>query len=390
MILKEEPHVEPGEKVPFSFRILEEKLPKGYRPPTIGEYDGSKDPEDHLRKFRNAALLHQYSDAVKCRVFLNTLSGSAQKWFNGLPHGSITFFQNFKTVFLRHFASSKKYQKTYHCLFALKQGSAEPLRSYIKRFNQVAQDVPSATSEILMSAFSHGFAEGEFFRDLIPDPVKNFDSVLERATSYINVEEAQAARRKADRTLAAANKSERRAPQQPAQPLPRAREIRPLFQPGQEIRLAPRVATVHAPRPGPWKSRYCTYHRSRTHDTNHCFQFARDSRRAAELGLPPPELAPQVLKMMEEQCAVAGSGGRSHPDPAGSNGQQPGRVREPGEAQDAENRNNAAVREIGMIFGGPTDRDSGRARKSHVYHLEVYTVGCSQEQAAGPVISFGP
>ncbi|XP_042380319.1 uncharacterized protein LOC121972744 [Zingiber officinale] len=149
-------------------------LPKGYRPPTIGEYDGSKDLEDHLRKFRNAALLHQYSDAVKCQVFLNTLSGSAQKWFDGLSHGSITCFSDFKIAFLRHFASSRKYQKIDHCLFALKQGSAEPLRSYIKRFNHVAQDVPSAISEILMSTFSHGLIEGEFFRELIRNPCKEF------------------------------------------------------------------------------------------------------------------------------------------------------------------------------------------------------------------------
>ncbi|XP_042460094.1 uncharacterized protein LOC122043530 [Zingiber officinale] len=151
------------------------------------------DPEDHLCKFRNAALLHQYSDAVKCRVFLNTLSGSAQKWFDRLPHESINYFSDFKTAFLRHFASSRKYQKTDHCLFTLKQGPSEPLRSYIKRFNQVVHDVPSATSEILMSILSHGLTEGEFFRDLIRNPMKSFDKMLEKAASYINVEEAQAA-----------------------------------------------------------------------------------------------------------------------------------------------------------------------------------------------------
>ncbi|XP_042426235.1 uncharacterized protein LOC122014118 [Zingiber officinale] len=283
IVLRKEPRTKADEKVPFSSRVLEEKLPKGYRPPAIGEYDGSKDPEDHLRKFRNVALLHQYNDAVKCRVFLNTLSGSVQIWFDGLPHGSITCFQDFKTAFLHHFASSRKYQKTDHCLFALKQGPAEPLKSYIKRFNQVAQDVPSATSEILMSVFSHGLVEGEFFRDLIRDPVKNFDGMLERAASYINVEETQAARRKADRGPSTVNKLEKCVPQQPAQPLPYAREVRPFFPLGQEARPAPRVAAVHAPRPGPW-----------------------GPRRAAELGLPPPELAPQVQKMIEDQHMAAG------------------------------------------------------------------------------------
>ncbi|XP_042404693.1 uncharacterized protein LOC121994865 [Zingiber officinale] len=67
-----------------------------------------------------------------------------------------------------------------------------------------------------------------------------------------------------------------------------------------------------------------------------------------------------------------------------------GHTREPGEAREAENRGNAVIRDIGMISGGPTDRDSGRARKSHERRLEIHAVGCSQEQAAGPVISFRP
>ncbi|XP_042432582.1 uncharacterized protein LOC122019152 [Zingiber officinale] len=275
VVPREERRVEPEEKVSFSSKILEERLLKGYRHPTIGEYDGSKDPEDHLRKFRNVALLHQYND----------------KWFDGLPHGSITCFSDFKITFLRHFNSSRKYQKKDHCLFALKQGPSEPLRSYIKRFNQVAQDVPSVTSEILMSAFSHGLTEGEFFRDLIRNPIKNFDEMLEKATSYINMEEAQAARRKTDKPPPV-NKPERRVPQPPAQPLPHARDTRPTFHHSQDVRPIPHVAAIHDPRPGPWGSHYCTYHRSHTHATNDCFQFAQDSHRAAELGLPPPELAP--------------------------------------------------------------------------------------------------
>ncbi|XP_042437098.1 uncharacterized protein LOC122023071 [Zingiber officinale] len=43
-----------------------------------------------------------------------------------------------------------------------------------------------------------------------------------------------------------------------------------------------------------------------------------------------------------------------------------------------------------MISGGPTDGDSCRAHKSHERRLEIHAVGCSQEQDAGPVISFGP
>ncbi|XP_042423383.1 uncharacterized protein LOC122010999 [Zingiber officinale] len=262
-------------------------------------------------------------------------------------------------------------------------GPTEPLRSYINRFSQVANDAPSATSEILMSAFSHGLLEGEFFRDLIKNPAQNFDDMVEKASCYIKVEEAQAARRKAEKTVAPGNRSERRAPQ-PAQPLQRV-QPRPVLQPAQGVRPTPRAAAIHAPRPGPRGAPYCTYHRSRTHDISNCFQFARDSRRAAEQGLPPPELAPQIQRMEEEQAAA----GRARPDLAGPSNQA-GPVGDQRDAGEMENRDNTAVREIGMISGGPTDGDSDRARKSHGRRLYVGAVGCSHEQASGPVISFGP
>ncbi|XP_042415163.1 uncharacterized protein LOC122004322 [Zingiber officinale] len=240
-----------------------------------------------------------------------------------------------------------------------------------------------------MSAFSHGLTEGEFFRDLIRNPVKNFDEMLEKATNYINVEEAQAARRKIDKPPPI-NKPERRVPQPPAQPLPRAREARPTFHPGQNVRPIPHVAAVHAPRPGSQGPRYCTYHRSHTHATSNCFQFARDSCRATELGLPPPQASSSGPKNDGGATQCSGTG---QPTPGRSGGpsmQQQGHAGEQGEAHEAENRGNVAIRDIGMISGGPTDGDSGRARKSHERRLEIHVVGCSQEQAAGPVISFGP
>ncbi|KAG6485736.1 hypothetical protein ZIOFF_054301 [Zingiber officinale] len=207
--------------------ILRDPLPKHYVPPTIGEYNGTTDPDDHLGKFDNTATLHQYTDGVKCRVFLTTLSGSAQRWFRRLPDGSITSFKDFRTAFLHHFASSRRYQKTSVSLFAIKQESREPLRAYIQRFNQVAMDIPTATSETMMNAFTQGLVDGDIFRSLIRKPPRDYDHMLHRANEYINVEEAQAARKKETPTERAPIHAERKqhAAQQPPRG-PRAEAIR--------------------------------------------------------------------------------------------------------------------------------------------------------------------
>ncbi|XP_042423459.1 uncharacterized protein LOC122011092 [Zingiber officinale] len=314
---------DPDEKVPFSARILNERLPKGYRAPSIGEYDESKDPEEHLRKFKNAALLHQYSDAVKCRVFLNTLSGSGLKWFDGLPQGSITCFLDFKTAFLRRFASSKKYQKTDHWLFALKQGdSDERFLSWI------------GGGRILQRWKKHKQLEGRPKDHFLPPTSEKEERLNHPLNLY-------------------------RESGKPDLP----------FITGLKFDLPLELLLYISPDQGQG--------------------FARDSKRAAGMRLPPPELAPQLIKMMEEQRG-ARQVGQPRPDLAEPSTHQLGRGKEPEGSRKVENRGNAAIREIGMISGGPTDGDSGRARKSHVRRLEVHSVGCSKEQAAGPAISFGP
>ncbi|XP_074562436.1 uncharacterized protein LOC141818939 [Curcuma longa] len=190
----------PGEgssshKSPFVPWILEEELPRHFRAPQLSDYTGAADPEDHLGRFENVVLLHQYTDAIKCRVFLTTLSGSAIRWFIHLPSASICSFNDFRSSFLRHFATSRAYRKTVMDLFSIKQKSKESLKEYVRRFNQGAQEVPAAPSEVLVSAFSQGLIEGDFFRSLIKKPPKNFDMLLTRADKYIHVEEAQSARR---------------------------------------------------------------------------------------------------------------------------------------------------------------------------------------------------
>lgn len=62
---------------PFKEEILMEELPSHCRSPHLGEYDGNVDPEEHLYKFKNAVTLHQYSDTIKCRIFITTLVGLA-------------------------------------------------------------------------------------------------------------------------------------------------------------------------------------------------------------------------------------------------------------------------------------------------------------------------
>ncbi|XP_073033118.1 uncharacterized protein [Primulina eburnea] len=133
----------PKKGSPFLLAILKERLPPHFRQSNVGEYDRHTDTEEHLGRFENAALLHQYSDGVRCMVFLGTL------------------------------VSIKRHQKNYLSLFVMKQQEDETLREFVQRFNSAALEIPS----------------------LVKKPPSSYDDLLARAEKYVNLEDAQRYRR---------------------------------------------------------------------------------------------------------------------------------------------------------------------------------------------------
>ncbi|KAL0454894.1 UNVERIFIED_CONTAM: hypothetical protein Slati_0828600 [Sesamum latifolium] len=154
---------------------------------------------EHLSRFENVALLHRYTNGIKCRVFVTTFIRAAHQWFNELPVGAIGSFQEFRSLFLHQFASSRKLRKTELSLFAVRQKDNEPLKEYLQRFNAAVLEVPSAAQEVKASAFSQGLLDGDFFKSLAKKPVSKFDAHLARAAKYINMEDSQAAKKECRR-----------------------------------------------------------------------------------------------------------------------------------------------------------------------------------------------
>ncbi|KAL0298692.1 UNVERIFIED_CONTAM: hypothetical protein Sradi_6529000 [Sesamum radiatum] len=179
--------------------VMADELPINCRTPAIVEYDGTTDPQDHLSRFENAALLHRYINGIKCRVFITNFAQAAQQWFNQLPRAVIGSFHEFCSLFLHKFASSRKHRKIKLNLFSIRQKEGEPLKEYLQHFNMAALEVPSTTQEVTPSAFAQGLLDRDFYKSLAKKPATKFDALLARAAKYINMEDAQSSKREGRR-----------------------------------------------------------------------------------------------------------------------------------------------------------------------------------------------
>ena len=65
---------------PFSQEILEALVPNTFAGPKV-IFTGMEDPEAHLTAFHTQMVLVGGSDAVRCKLFMSTLTGMAMDWF---------------------------------------------------------------------------------------------------------------------------------------------------------------------------------------------------------------------------------------------------------------------------------------------------------------------
>ncbi|XP_042423055.1 uncharacterized protein LOC122010604 [Zingiber officinale] len=247
-------------------------------------------------------------------------------------------------------------------------------------------DIPTISSETMMHAFTQGLIEGDFFRSLIRKPSRDYNHMLKKTSEYINVEEAQTARRKEMPTKPPAL-TEKRPPINHQPPRgPRAKGARQHYE--AKLHVVQHMATEW-PRPKEkvWTLMFCSLHQSVSHNTRNCQGFA-------PFVSPTPRnyrcRSPSPNQRHRHQDAERREVRRSSEQPHHGDQPQTSHERARPSTREEKNRSNAARGEINIIVGGPTGGDSNRAQKSHARQLRIHAVGCSEEKANRPKISFGP
>ncbi|XP_017428934.2 uncharacterized protein LOC108337007 [Vigna angularis] len=196
--------------LPFTSTIMQTPMPEK-NPLVLDKYDGSADPDNHLRIFTNAMAFYTDSDLVICRAFSLSLKDEALEWYNTLPPNTMDCFATVETLFRRQYASNRKQEITPMELVNTKQEKDETLKAFMKRNNEVARRVKDVNHTFIISNLPSCLRPGYFAEKLYVRPQKTMKELQERVAEFIRMEDMRISQRKKQQEVSAGgNKKESR------------------------------------------------------------------------------------------------------------------------------------------------------------------------------------
>ncbi|GJR80484.1 reverse transcriptase domain-containing protein [Tanacetum coccineum] len=103
-------------------------------PSNVKTYDGSGDPEDHLKIFHIVVKVERWAMPTWCHMFNSMLIGFARLWFDELPPESIDSYVELRKAFLANFLQQKKYIKDPVEIHYIKQREGDSTKAFIECF----------------------------------------------------------------------------------------------------------------------------------------------------------------------------------------------------------------------------------------------------------------
>jgi hypothetical protein len=162
--------------------------------PSLENFDGTKDPLDHLESFKTMMCLQGVPDEIMCRAFPTTLKGPARIWFKKLMPGSVGSFAQLSHSFFNHFIGGQRCGRPTTHLLNVKQKESETLRFYLTRFNKETLLVDGVDDKVVLTTFISGLQPGDFLFSVYKDPPTSMLEMMYEAQRYMNGEEAIQAR----------------------------------------------------------------------------------------------------------------------------------------------------------------------------------------------------
>nr|GEV17607.1 reverse transcriptase domain-containing protein [Tanacetum cinerariifolium] len=178
-------------------------------------YDGTGDPEDHVKVFQAAAQVERWAMPTWCHMFNSSLIGAARVWFDKLPPESIDGYKDMKAAFLSYFMQRKKYVKDPVEIHNIKQRDRETLEDFMERFKIETGRMKGAPKCMRIFRFMHGINNPELTKRLNEHVPKTMEEMMIATTVFIRGEAAAASKKKGHESWKPHDQSKKHADKKP-------------------------------------------------------------------------------------------------------------------------------------------------------------------------------
>jgi len=152
-------------------------VPPHYVTPKIASFTGVQDPENHLKALKAQMILFGGSNAIQCKMFMSTFTGTALQWFSGIPDGCITSFPQLSRMFKDQFSANKVNPPRLCDMFNVRQSEGKLLKAYLNRLCVISVRLQTQDEEMVIAAFEKGMVVSPFSDSLIRNPVETLSKV---------------------------------------------------------------------------------------------------------------------------------------------------------------------------------------------------------------------
>nr|GEW64035.1 reverse transcriptase domain-containing protein [Tanacetum cinerariifolium] len=264
-------------------------------PNNVKMYNGTGDPEDHVKVFQVAAQVERWAMPTWCHIYNSTLIGAARVWFDELLLESIDGYKDLKAVFLMYFMQQKKYVKDPREIHNIKQRDGETIEDFMKRFKTETGRMKGAPECMQIFGFMHGVNNPELTKRLNEHVPKTMEEMMITTIAFTRGEAAAASKKKSHVSWKAHDQSKRQTSDKRSDFQGHSREGRgsnrftPLTRTLKEI-LAAEASKFQPPPPmvTPVEKRssnkFCDFHNDKGYSTDECMQLKKQVEELVRAG----------------------------------------------------------------------------------------------------------
>ncbi|GKF23024.1 reverse transcriptase domain-containing protein [Tanacetum coccineum] len=161
-------------------------------PTNIALYDGSTDPADHLNRFVGAANSGEWPMPVWCRMFRQTLDGSARGWFESLSPNSIDEWWRLGETFTTRYSTRKACYKERHEITKIVRKANETLTTFKERWTVETGFIIGVPEVMKISSFIDSIKSPELAKRFASNVPKTVNEMMKCLDEFVRAEEAYA------------------------------------------------------------------------------------------------------------------------------------------------------------------------------------------------------